>query len=136
MRAVVLFAQTILAILNRGNICIHYKKSLAVQSINGNYLSKCLLRKPTFDNKKGYIAVPYRSPSQTSSVFNYFFSNFEKMLQEISASKPDFSIILGNFNARSNVLWNSDINTNRGTKIDVVTSSYGLQQLIFKQHIC
>ena len=58
------------------------------------------------------------------------------MLQEISASKPDFSIILGNFNARSKVLWNSDINTNRGTKIDVVTSSYGLQQLIFKQHIC
>ena len=53
------------------------------------------------------------------------------MLQEISAFKPDFSIILGDFNASSKSWWNSDINTNEGTKIDAVTSSsYGLQQLI------
>ena len=61
---------------------------------------------------------------------SYFLSNFEKMLQEISAFKPDFSIILRDFNARSKSWWNSDINTNEGTKIDAVTSSYGLQQLI------
>ena len=52
------------------------------------------------------------------------------MLQEISAFKSDFSIILGDFNVRSKSCWNSDINTNEGTKIDAVTSSYGLQQLI------
>ena len=61
---------------------------------------------------------------------SYFLLNFEKMLQEISAFKPDFSIILRDFNARSKSWWNSDINTNEGTKIDAVTSSYGLQQLI------
>ena len=42
----------------------------------------------------------------------------------------DFSIILGDFNARSKSWWKSDIDTIEGTKIDAVTSSYGLQQLV------
>ena len=52
-----------------------------------------------FDISKSYIAVLYRSPSQTSSAFNYFLSNFEKVIQEISSFKPDFPIILGDFSA-------------------------------------
>ena len=52
------------------------------------------------------------------------------MLQELSARNPDFSIILGGFNVRSKSWWKSDINTIEGTKIDSVTTSYGLQQLI------
>ena len=82
------------------------------------------------NNKKGYTAVLYRSPSQTNTVFNDFLSNFEKLLQELSALNPDFSIILGDFNARSKSWWKSDINTIEGTKIDSVTISYGSQQLI------
>ena len=52
------------------------------------------------------------------------------MLEEISALNPDFLIFLGDFNARSKAWWASDINTIKGTKIDFVTTSYGLQQLI------
>ena len=62
--------------------------------------------------------------------FNDFLSNFEKLLQELSALNPDFSIFLGIFNVRSKSWWKSDINTIEGTKIDSVTTSYGLQQLI------
>ena len=118
--------------LKKGGVCIYYNGSLAIQLVNVNYLSECLLCEINFDNTKGYIAVLYRSLSQTSSTLNYFLSNFEKkkMLQEISAFKPDFSIILGDFNARSISWWKSDIDTSEGTKIDTVTSSYGLQPLI------
>ena len=52
------------------------------------------------------------------------------MLQELSAFNPDFSIILGDFNDRSKSWWKSDINSTEGTKIDSVTTSYVLQQLI------
>ena len=55
------------------------------------------------------IAVLYRSPSQTNTVFNDFLSIFEKLLQQISDLNPDFSIILGDFNARSKSWWKSDI---------------------------
>ena len=106
------------------------QESIAVQIINTNSLSECLLSEVTFNNKKSYIAVLYRSPSQTNTVFNDFLSNFEKLLQEISVLNPDFSIIPGDFNARSKSWWKSDINTIEGTKIDSVTTSYDLQQLI------
>ena len=52
------------------------------------------------------------------------------MLQEIIALNPNFSIILGDFDARSKPWSKSDINTIEGAKIDSVTTSYGLQQLI------
>ena len=47
------------------------------------------------------------------------------MLKEISALKADFSINLGDFNARSKSWWKSDTDTNEGTKIDAVPLSYG-----------
>ena len=100
---------------------------IAVQIININILGECLFCEVTVNNKKGYIAVLYRSLSQTNTVFNDFLSNFEKLLLELSALNPDFSIILGNFNARSKSWWKSDINNIKGTKIDSVTTSYGLQ---------
>ena len=93
-------------------------------------MSECLLCEVTVNYKKGYIAVLYRPPSQNNTVFNDFLSNFEKLLQELSALNPDFSIILGDFNARSKSRCKSYINTIEGTKIDSVTTSYGLQQLI------
>ena len=114
--------------LKKGGVYIYYNESLAIQLINVNYLSECLLCQITFDNTKGYLQ--YRSPSQTSSAFNYFLLNSKKMLQEISAFKPDFSITLGDFNARSKSWSKSDTDTIEGTKIDAVTCSYGLQQLI------
>ena len=48
----------------RGGVYMYYRKSLAVQLVKTNYLNECLLRKVSFNNKKGYIAVLYRSPSQ------------------------------------------------------------------------
>ena len=64
--------------LKKGSVCIYYNESLAIQLINVNHLSECLLCGITFDNTKGYIAVLYRSSSQTSSTVNYFLLNFEK----------------------------------------------------------
>ena len=48
----------------RGGVCIYYRESLAVQLVKTNYLNECLLCEVSFNNKKGYIAVLYRSPSQ------------------------------------------------------------------------
>ena len=52
------------------------------------------------------------------------------MLCEITSFKPDFSIILGDFNARSNSWWIGDIETSEGSGINALTTSYGFQQLI------
>lgn len=38
--------------------------------------------------------------------------------------------MLGDFNARSKSWWKNDANTNKGARIDVVASSYGLYEFI------
>ena len=45
-------------------------------------------------NKIGYIAVKYRSPSQTASGFANFLENFEKLLYQIQQFRSSFVVIL------------------------------------------
>ena len=45
----------------RGGVCIYYRQSLAVELVETNYLSECLLCEFSINNKKGYVAVLYRS---------------------------------------------------------------------------
>ena len=89
----------------RGGVCIYYRESLAVQLVKTNYLSKCLLCEVSVNNKKSYIAILYRSPSQSNLEFDNFILNFKRMLSDINSSNPHFSIILGDFNASSNNWW-------------------------------
>ena len=111
-------------------MCIYYRESLAVQLVETNYLSECLLCEVSINNKKGYVAVLYRSPSQNSLEFDNFILNFEMMLSDINSSNPHFSIILGDFNVRSNNWWQGDTLTSEALRIDYLTTSYGFQQLI------
>ena len=57
---------------------------------------------------KGYVAVLHRSPSQNSLEFDNFILTFEMMLSDINSSNPHFSIIIGDFNVRSNNWWQGD----------------------------
>ena len=83
-------------------------------------------------NKKGHVAVLYRSPSQNSLEFDNFTLNFEMMLGDINSSNPHFCIILGDFNVRPNNWWQGDTQTSTGLQIDYLTTSYSFQKLISK----
>ena len=50
----------------------------------------------------GFIIVSYRSPSQTSSQFDDFLSNFKKLFDDVQIFQPAFTITLVDFSARSN----------------------------------
>ena len=56
--------------------------------------------------------------------------NFEKLLYQIQQFRSSFVVILGDFNAKSNLWWNNDIASNEGSQIDSLATTYGLQQLI------
>ena len=80
-----------------------------------NFLDECILCEVTFDKLKGYITVLYRSPSQNSSEFDNFLSEFENMINLINSCKPE---------------WQYDVTSSEGTKIDALISYHGLHQLI------
>ena len=63
--------------IKRGGLCICYKESLAVRLADITSLPECLACELTIQNKKGYVAVMYRSPSQSSIEFESFFLVFK-----------------------------------------------------------
>ena len=50
----------------RISVCIYYKESLALRFVNITSLTECLICKVTIQNEKGYVAVVYKSLSQST----------------------------------------------------------------------
>ena len=57
----------------RGSVCIYYKECLAVHIVNITSLPECLVCEVMIQNKKGYVAVAYRSTSQSTSELESFW---------------------------------------------------------------
>ena len=56
--------------------------------------------------------------------------NFESTLDKIHENNPFITVVLGDFNSKSSNWCEADVNALEGSKIDTITSSYGLNQLI------
>ena len=93
------------------------------------FFVKCILCETHIQNTTGYVAVIYRSPSQSSNEFEEFLVNFNKLLNQVNMLKSSFTVILGDFNARPQSWWSDDI-TFEGSHIDSLTTAYGFHQLI------
>ena len=95
----------------REGVCIYYKESVSVWTLNLTNLSECIIYEVSIQNCKAYIGVIYRSPSQHSAEFEEYLSNFEDNLNTTTSSSSLFPIILGDFNARSSFWWKNDKTT-------------------------
>ena len=95
--------QTIQVIQNEVEFCIFCKEILALCVVNSLNFNECDVCEVSIQNSKGYIGVIYRSPNQNIIEFENVLSDFEKLLNCANSSNGLFTIILGNFNARSSV---------------------------------
>ena len=74
--------------------------------------------------------VLYRSPSQSQDDLETFLKIFELNLDTILPNNPLLTVVLGDFNVKSNFWCKSDKTSYEGSKIEGITSQFGLQQLI------
>ena len=81
-------------------------------------------------NTTGCVAVIYKSPGQSSSEFEEFLVKFDKLLKQVNMRKSSFTVILGDFNARSWSWWSDDITSNEGSHINSLTITHGFHQII------
>ena len=70
--------------------------------------------------------VLYRSPSQSQDDFETFLKNLELNLYTILANNPFFIVVLGEFHVKSNLWCKSDKTSYKGSKIEAITSQFGL----------
>ena len=99
-------------------MCLCYRVHLTIQVVDTPYIEQCILCEINIQNTTGYVTVIYRSPSQSSNEFEEFLVNFDKLLNQVNMLKSSFTVILGDFNARSQSWWSDDITSFEGSHID------------------
>ena len=98
--------------------------------MNNIGLPACLVCKVCLGNKTGYVAVTYRSPSETYLEFQKILTSFDTLLQNLQNLSPYFTMILGDFYPRSYSWWQEYILSGERKHIDSLTSIFGLHQVI------
>ena len=108
--------------IERGGACIYCKISLPLKIKNIHYVQECInFEIKTKDKFCNFISL-YRSPN-----FQSFINNLELNLDSVMVNNPFLTVILGEFNVKSSFWYKSDITTHKCSKIDGVTSQFGLQ---------
>ena len=99
--------------------------------INVKYLQGSISFELRIAGKCCKFSCRYRFSSQTQDEFETFLKNFELTLDKIHENNPFMTVVLGDFDSKSNNWCKADITSLvEGYKGDAITSSYGLNQLI------
>ena len=114
----------------RGSICIYHKDFLPIKVNNISCLKECLNFSLSVYGKQCNITLIYCSQSQSSEEFDKFLSNFEFLLDYIATRNPFVSIIIGDFNARSNDWCSSDKTSYECKILESLTSQCGFIHVI------
>ena len=116
--------------VKRGGVCVYIKNSLATKICKISNLTECIVVELNVNNKKGYVIALYRSPSQSTDEFDEFLFHLDQTLHDIGSLNPYFTILLGDFNAKSHSWYDKDITSIEGSRIESLTSFYSFSQLI------
>ena len=71
-----------------------------------------------------FVAL-YRLLSQSQDEFETFTKNLELDLDTVWANNPFLTVVLGDFNAKSNLWYKNDKTTYEGSKIGSIASPFG-----------
>ena len=71
----------------------------------------------------------HRSPSQNMEEFETFVKNLELNLELSFTKNPYLTVVIGDFNVKSQNWYKSDNATASETKLESMTSHYGLTQI-------
>ena len=99
-------------------VSISFKEHLVVRPISYINLNECLVLEINIQNKKGNIISLYLFKKLWTA---YILQNELNLL---------FMLIIGDFNVWSSTWWKNDVTTSKGSPVDAITLSYGLNQHI------
>ena len=84
------------------------------QRIDLQLLSECIVTEITWNRKKLYFFVLYRSHSQTVHQFHNVLAGVEALTSIIKAVKPRCLVISGDFNCRYSKWWTDENKNSEG----------------------
>ena len=114
----------------KGGVCIYFKNSLPLKVLDIQLLQECINFEIKIADKTCNFISLYRSPSQSKDEFESFADNLELNLDSLALRNPYLIVVLGDFNAQTKGWYSLGKTTYEGTRIDGITSQFGLEQLI------
>ena len=115
-----------------GRVCIYHRNSLPLKILGIQYLLENINAEIRIGGKLCRFVSLYCSPSQSQDDFESFANNFELNIDTATANNTFLTVVLGDFNAKSNLWFKGDKTTYEASKIDGITSTFGLQQIIIE----
>ena len=111
----------------RGGVCIFYRNNLPLRVLNISYLSEYITFEISIGNKVCRFIHLY---SQTQDELQTFKSNLKLNLDALFCGNPFYTVMIGDFNAKSKDWCSIDITSFEGSELDFLTSQFGLSQVI------
>ena len=115
----------------KGGVCIYFKNSLPLKVLDIQLLQECINFEIKIANKTYNFISLYRSPSQSRDGFEYLTDNIELNLASIPLRNPYLIVVFNGFNVQTKGWYSLDKTTYGGTRIDSITTQFGLEQLIY-----
>ena len=125
-----LFRADHLSNTKRGSVCIYYRNSLPLKILNIQYLHESFNFEIRIGGKLCRFVSLYCSPSQSQDDFEAFAKNFELNIDTATANIPFLTVVLIEFNTKSNLWFEGNKTTYGDSKIDGITSTFELHQII------
>ena len=122
--------QTTHLILDEAVFVFTIETFFPLKILNMQYLPECINFEIRIGGKLCRFVSLYHSPSQSQDDFESFANSFELNIDAATAHNTFLPVVLGDFNAKSNLWFKGDKTTYEGSKIDGITSTFGLQQII------
>ena len=91
------------------------------RTLNISNLDECINFEASITNKTCCLIQLYRSPSQKS--------NLEMNLDALSTNNPCLTVMIGDFNAKSNNWYLNDIASFEGSQIEFLASQFAMSQV-------
>ena len=94
---------------------MYYKENIPlICKSNLTPLGECLVCELRIVNKKCFITVLYRLPSQSLKEFEKFKTGWKQTIININEDNPYLVMFIGDFNARNTIWWCRDKNNSEG----------------------
>ena len=112
--------------IKRGSVCIYCRNSLTLKILSIQNIYMSINFEIRIGGKLGRFISLYCSPSQSQDDFESFENNFELNIDTATPNNTFLTVVLGDFNAKSNLWFKGDKTPYEGSKIDDITTTYGL----------
>ena len=114
-----------------GGVCLYFKESLPIKErCDLEILPETIVAEIKLHKKKVFIILSYRHPNMPNDELDEYMCLLEKIYESVRKETSAAFILCGDFNARSPLFWEGDVENNEGRLVNNFFISNHLEQLI------